>query len=305
MKDEYPAIKDFIYLDWERIRSLASQLFKGVPGDVEKQKGHEIAAEGKIEGSLPLILKAKAGGDYRYFKTESETRSFHHYVYSLVEESLLDNRHIKIIDENFNFEDWVIENFKDGEYILGEGILRLMDYSWISSMLKALPRMMKTAQYAETLAFKQRREAGDISPQQIQEKQKEHQRQSKEIKDLKLEEFVDLIKQLYGDVVRIKLMVSRTNPEKVLVGTGVLENFNETQASLSQKYGYEVDANWRIFGQINISASSTEPKPIPIGNEIEDRFEEVALTLNQIVRISSSPKFPAISITPISIYRIC
>ncbi len=149
------------------------------------------------------------------------------------------------------------------------------------------------------------REAGDISPQQIQEKQKEHQRQSKEIKDLKLEEFVDLIKQLYGDVVRIKLMVSRTNPEKVLVGTGVLENFNETQASLSQKYGYEVDANWRIFGQINISASSTEPKPIPIGNEIEDRFEEVALTLNQIVRISSSPKFPAISITPISIYRIC
>ena len=43
--------------------------------------------------------------------------------------------------------------------------------------------------------------------------------------------------------------------------------------------------------------------PIPVGNKMEDAFEQIALLMNNAFRLSSAPAFPAISFTPIAIYR--
>jgi hypothetical protein len=74
---------------------------------------------------------------------------------------------------------------------------------------------------------------------------------------------------------------------------------------LSQKYGYEIDADWVTLGQVNRSTASEEPMSIPVGNEMEDSFEAVALEVNGITRVASATTFPAVSFTPISIYRKC
>ncbi len=44
---------------------------------------------------------------------------------------------------------------------------------------------------------------------------------------------------------------------------------------------------------------------LPSGNQIEDSLENVILALDAIQHIASSVKFPAVSITPLSIYREC
>ena len=90
----------------------------------------------------------------------------------------------------------------------------------------------------------------------------------------------------------------------MFVGTGDLANFHEAAASLAQKNGHEIDAGWVTLGQLNVSAPTGEPVPIPVGNAMEDALEGVALAMNTIARTASSVQFPAISLTPNSIYRI-
>ena len=300
-----PLLRDFIYLDWERVRSFAAQLFEGVPQDASSNKGHEIGTEAQIEGGILGFLKAHGGGDYRYFRTDSETRSLHHYIYSLLEKRLETEDLLTSIGKNFNFDRWTKDFFDDGQFIRLTGIVRLMDYAWTSTMLEALPKMMNAAEHAQALALERERKAGLVNEQQFKARKKDIQKTGKEIKELGIGKITELIKQLYGDVIRIKFLPSKEHTDKVLVASAGLESFHDTAAALSQKYGYEIDAGWVALGQINISNVLDEPLPIPIGNEMEDSFEQVALAINNIVRIASAVRFPAVSFTPISIYRTC
>jgi hypothetical protein len=286
------ALRDFVYLDWERVRSLAAQLFRGVPQDVTAETGGEITAEGHLEGSIPTLIKAQGGVDYRYFRTANETRSFHHYVYSLVEDRLFKDGSVTSIDANFDFKQWTTSFFHDGQFVRVTGLVRLMDYPWVSTMLEALPKMLRTAHYAAGLHLKQMREAQRITQEQFEERkkeqQKEQQKQLNELNALKIDEITGLMRQLYGDVVRVKVLPNKYHPDKIFVGSGSLANFHDTAASLSQKYGYEIDAGWVTLGQINLSVVPDKPLPIPIGNAMEDAFEQVALVVNDLIRTASS-----------------
>jgi hypothetical protein len=189
--------------------------------------------------------------------------------------------------------------FRDGQFARVRGLVRFMDYEWVSMMLDALPQMYKTVVHMESMNLKQTQ----ASPQETALKKKQHQERLGEMKALKLNEITALIRQLYGETVRIKVVANKGHKDKVFVGAGEPENFHDTAASLSQKYGYEVDANWVVMGQVNISTMSEDPLPIPIGNEMEDLFEQVALSISGLNRIATAVKFPAVSFTPISIYR--
>lgn len=152
-------LRDFVYLDWERVRSMTAQLFRGVPLDATDEKGHEVSGQGNLEGNLLTLIKAQGGADYRYFRTGNETRSFHHYVYSLLEDRLLEDGLVTSIDTDFDYNRWTEEFFYDGQFIRVTGLVRLMDYAWVSKMMEALPKMMRTAQHMESLSMKQMRAA--------------------------------------------------------------------------------------------------------------------------------------------------
>jgi len=305
MKDKDFVLRDFIYLDWERVRSFSAQLLKGIPQDATLDAGHELGAEGQVEAKLPWILKGHAGGDYRYFRSQSETRSLHHHVYTLFEEQLEENNLLITIDDTFEFSQWTEDFFYDGQFVRVTGMVRLMDYAWISMMLEALPKMMSAAGHAKNLALKQQQKSGLITDEQYRRGSQEVQKIGKEIKDLAIHKMTELIKQLYGDVVRLKILPSKEHPKNVFVASGDPASFHDTTAALSQKYGYEIDARWVALGQINKSRIADEPLLIPIGNEMEDSFEQVAFGINNLIRIASAAKFPAVSFTPISIYRTC
>jgi hypothetical protein len=72
---------------------------------------------------------------------------------------------------------------------------------------------------------------------------------------------------------------------------------------MSQKYGVEIDAGWIVVGQLNVPKTQTS-NPIPTGNRMEDAFEQIALLMNNAFRLASAPAFPAVSFTPIAIYRV-
>ena len=73
----------------------------------------------------------------------------------------------------------------------------------------------------------------------------------------------------------------------------------------AEKYGVEVDAGWTVVGQLNVpnKSGASQPQPIPTGNQMEDAFEQMALLMNNAFRLANAPAFPALSLTPIAIYR--
>lgn len=295
-------LREFVYLDWERVRSLAAQLFEGIPETSSDEKGREVTVGGHIEGAIPAIIKAKGGADYRYFRTGNETRSLHHYVYTLVEKRLLKDDLITVVGADFDSDVWDPTFFRDGQFVRLTGVVRIMDYDWVSTVLDALPRMLKIAHHAALHGLQQR---DGVTQQEIQTRKKEYKDSEKDLENMRVGQITELIRQLYGGVIRIKVLPDRRHPERVFVGAGDPANFNDTVASLSQKYGYEVDADWVTLGQVNVSTLSSEPLRLPTGNEMEDAFEDVALSVNDFVRVASAPRFPAISFTPISVYRTC
>lgn len=208
MKRSEVVIRDFICLDWERVRSFSAQLMKGIPQGTHLDTGHEVGVEGKADGGLPWLLKGQIGADYRYLRTQSETRSLHHHVYTLFEEQLEENGLVTSIDSGFDFTSWTEDFFHNGQSVRTTGVVRLMDYAWISTMLEALPKMMKAAGHAKKLSLKEKRESGLISEEQYRHEGREVEKTGKGITDLGIDKMTELIKQLYGDVVRLKLLPS-------------------------------------------------------------------------------------------------
>lgn len=157
---EKTIIKDFIYLDWERTRSIAAQLFRGIPTDTSRETGSEAATGATLEGGILSLLGGRVSGDYRFFRSESETHSLHHHVYTMVEERLASEELILSIDGNFDFESWSQALFRDGQFVRVSGLVRLIDYGWVASMMDALPKLMRAAQHGTILELKQQMDAG-------------------------------------------------------------------------------------------------------------------------------------------------
>ena len=94
--------RDFIYLDWDRVRSIAAQILEGIPGEKQISSGHEDTKNTEIGGNL-AFFKGSTGHDIRYFHSEGETRSLHHFVYSLIEEKLSEDKFIHVFSISFIF----------------------------------------------------------------------------------------------------------------------------------------------------------------------------------------------------------
>lgn len=295
------APRDFIYLDWERIRSIAAQLFQGIPEQSTTEKHNETSVKGELKGSVLGILQGKGGADYRYFKAENETRSLHHSIYSLVENRLMEDGLVEAVNCKYDFTKWIKGHFYDGQFIRVTGLIRLIDFNWSSAVIESMPKLLQTIQYYDIYSKKSK----GLAYKEIATSEKNWKNQLQQIKDMKLEEFAGLMRRLYGESIRVKVVPSKENLDKIFVALANPDDFVESISIINQQYGFEIDANWVTFGQINMPSESTTPLPIPIGNPSEDSFEGMMLIANNISRLFSAPKFPAVQFTPICIYRDC
>jgi len=93
------------------------------------------------------------------------------------------------------------------------------------------------------------------------------------------------------------------HPQCLLIGSAYSRYFTDLPAAMSQKYGLEVNAGWTVFGQFNMPNVAANPQPMPTGNKMEDGFEQIALLMNNWFSVANSPAWPAVSVTPIAVYR--
>lgn len=282
-------LRDVIYLDWERVRGMAAQLDAGTTGN-------------GAPGPLSILTGSGASDDHRYYKHEAETRSLQSAVFDAVEKGLRGKNAIADIGQGFDYTKWTPDLFRDGQIVQTAGMVRLLDYPWLASVMETMPRMLKVTQRAELSALKQRREQHQITQQEVEQKVKEHQAQLKDLENWKMDELTEVVRELYGQTVRIKVVPTGSERGEMFVGSCHPHGFAESAAILSQKYGCDVSANWVVIGLVNVAGESATP-PMPTGNAVEDMFERLALAVNRVHRVASAPVFPSMSLTPIAIYR--
>ena len=258
-------LRDLIYLDFDRLRSIASQL-RLESADIDDRTAREA-----------LAMK--------------------------VEPALVARGNVAQIDSQFDFTRWTPAAFADGQFVRASGVVRLMDFAWLSAALGGLPAVLKKMSKLEMEALRNSDEGRRMSKSELQRRSQENQVAISRVEEMKADELGEVVTRLYGDVVRVKLRPNPDQPAAVLVGSAYARHFYDSPAALSQKYGIEIDAGWTVLGQLNVPNPSAQAMPIPTGNRMEDAFEQIALLMNNAFKLSSAPVFPAISFTPLAIYR--
>jgi hypothetical protein len=109
-------------------------------------------------------------------------------------------------------------------------------------MMEGLPGIMAAAHHAANVGLKQDRDKGRLTKKEFEAEQQKQQRQLNELKALKLEKVTELVRRLYGDAVRVKVVPDPQRAANAFVGSANLACFHDSAASLAQKYGYEIDA---------------------------------------------------------------
>ena len=292
-------IRDFIYLDWERIRSFVAQADRGVPetrtGSISDE--HESTTEARL--SLFGSVSGVHSDDARYSRSSTETRSLHHAVFTDFEKYLEDSGLLREAGS------WERANLADGGFFRVSGLIRLVDYAAVVALMRGLKGLMGTI---IGMQRSQVRGDGSLTQQQKQRRMSELDNelkgQKKLFNDFGIDSVASVVEQLYGDVVRVKVVPDADNPDQVFVGTCDPEAIDPGFRRAIGSRGYST--LWALESLVFVEpiAKDAAPELVPTGNDMEDAIDILVGEMDSLARVASGYEFPAVSCTPLAIYRV-
>ncbi len=308
-------MRDFIYLDVERIRSFVAQASGGLTSERLNQSQHETGGEGQVEGGLPFIAKASGSANYHYLRSQSETKSLHDHIFSEFYQHLTPGKQITDFS-NINEEKWIESSFSDSNFILTKGILKIIDYQSMNTTLQNLPTLVdivaKVTGYSARIDTQQNILPIPKKPGNLTHKPKggtnvesvEIQQIKNQFRGMPIKEMGNFIIQTYGDAIKVKIFPFQNDQERLFVGTAERTLFRYSPPALVNLYGSVIDAGWISILQIN-KGIYHEPGQMlsKTGNDLEDSFEQLADIFSGLANVTQGIKFPAVAVTPIAIYR--
>jgi hypothetical protein len=285
--------RDFIYLDTERVQSIIAQLEKGVLDKVMEGKGNELEGKaGAAAGVLASFLPIGLGGSFSKKHDIQTSKVLHDYAFTVALEAL--NRDSLILEvENWERNEITLP---DSAFVLARGSLSILDYG----LLKGLAENEKVIGKLTSASTKSQ-------PRPAQAKDGNRPQ-------------TDVFKQMWtladafmGDTVQVRL---RFSDDIFFVGPISREFLRENIRDVILKYGGKPREGWVMLAQIaqvtsphdqinamlNLNQSLVRFDPNNI-HSLADFFNPVVEVLNVFQEMMASISYPAISVTPIAIYR--
>ena len=286
-------LREFIYLDVERVRSFVAQLREGLPSERSQTSEHQAGAKGSAEGSLPFIVKAIGEADYHYVRSNSETRSLHDYIFEEFFKNLKSEDLVSELETNTTLL-WSERTFEDGVFIQCSGIFKFIDYQHTMRMFQMSKAVFEIAKKSVKGTGKER-----------QEQEAAIQRQATEFGKLPIKEMSEFIDMNYDqNTIRVKLFPYRNDTSRFFIGNAERNSFRYLPVAIRNTYGAVVDAGWSCLLQVN-KGIKHEPGSLTsnTGNQLEDAFERMVETTATISNLTHGVEFPAVAMTPLAIYR--
>lgn len=294
-------VRDFIYVDIERLKSIISQVESGIIEKVDGTTGRQQSASGSMEAGILGLLKGSSEAEVIMHRNVTETKSLHDYIYNKVELSLIERQLLqKIPDEKaIEYSENLRNELGHSSYILVRGKVNINDFGQIKEY------MTNFKSIAEFL--------GQCSVQNLDLNKKDKKAAIKERTEKimgnldetylnGLEKFIDLF---YQDRVIIKIIPYNSNAEFRFVGNISPEYLRDDINSITYKYGTAPVSEWTIFGQIaSIPPKDRSHQNLDMsGSPIEVALQKMFDSLRNVELTAQSVSYPEIAITPIAIYR--
>lgn len=289
---EQPHIRDFIYLDIERIRSYISQVYGGLT--IERtsslERGTNVQGSMAVASPLPLPLKAAADLSKYVVKSDAETKSLHDQIFDHFYQALFLTKSLRHITDA-DSASWDKAIFNDGTFLSVKPVITITDYKYVKHFAENLTKISSMLSRAT---------AGSSNIQQKQEAIAN----LKEAQKLPTKEIAGIIDELYGDVVSIDFFPFKNDTEKIFVGSAERDFFRRSLKDLLTCYGPTIDAGWNAVLQVN---RGEYPKNEILlghtGSEMEIAIKQTISAISSLLQTAQTIEFPAVSVIPIAIFR--
>lgn len=295
-------LRDFIYLDVERLKSIIAQLEGGVINAQQDSRRECDETSTSLDGGLLGIIRGVVGGNYLLENQETTTKTLHDDIYNKVEQVLINTDCLVQIPEDYPVDtdgSSVRDALSDNWFVLINGKVNINDYNRMRNLI---------ANFNDLATYIARSSVSAVAAE-VPKKQKEQL-----IKNA-IKEYVqddDTIKGLtsffdifYKDRIVVKILPYEHNTEIRFTGNINSDYLREDIASIIYKYGTAPVANWQIFAQIASipPADRSNISPAIHENTIEAGLHTVFNAFREIEVLAQSVVYPEIAITPIAIYR--
>lgn len=305
MKGTLAPIRDFVYLDVDRLKSILAQVDEGYLVETATTTGSAKTVEGGAEAQVPGLAKIGGTGQYVWTNQASETRTLHDHIYNYVERRLAEEKRLLVLDEALTAEAWLSDERRkaipDTAFILITGAVLINDYRYLKDFLANFNKVaaavgrFSAQQQIQTSSEAKAKEALALASKQFQ-------LSGQMVADLDL-----VLKTFVRHETIIKVMPFPDQPDARVVAsldvTGALRTSLET---LVFRFGSAPRKRWRLFGQIAAAPLSTD-KPYAyggtLGPEIDAAFQKMFDSLRSFEAMVGSVVYPEISVTPIALYR--
>ena len=299
-------LKDFIYLDIDRVRSFTSQLFEGIPETSDSKNGKEQDIKGKFKGGVPLLASGGVEGGLLLRQEKTETKSLQHYIYVLFENKLNDLKKLKVLNEKFDEKDWfegiVRKGLKESEFIKITANVKIFDYEYLDNafkMVKGLPETV--AELTSMSSTKERRK---------QKKRETLKEMGAQDWDSTINQISKIMDTMYKGIISLKIYPVGTDSAPYLLGRLNKNYLQYDRETLLFQYGTEPNQEWTIVGQISTipdeKAIAVEKPQLKEGYNMLDmeNMMEYILKLMVSTGLKFSVSYPSIGIIPLAIYRV-
>ena len=299
-------LKDFIYMDIDRIRSFTSQLYEGIPESIDSKNGKEQDVKGNVKGSVPFLGGGGVEGGLLFRKETTETKSLQNYIYTLFENKLSDLEKFKVLNEMFGEEEWgngiVRNDLKETDFIKITANVKIFDYEYLDNtfkMIKELPEIIT--------------ELSLMNSNKSERKQAKKQ-MLKEMGVLDWSNIInpmsEFINTMYKGIISLKIYPAGTDSTPYLLGRLTKKYLQYDRENLLFQYGTEPNQKWTIVGQISSipddkDVTAEEPQQGAGYNMMDmENMMEHLLKLMVNTGLKFSVSYPSIGIIPLAIYRI-
>lgn len=250
-EEGFANLRDFIYLDVERVKSLLAQLDRGLLTDRTDSSGSSTTVGGKAGVTIPALLDVAGTGQYISTDQSTENRTLHDFVYNQTEEKLLEHQRIKRMPQDFSskhlLDQEVRSTLSPVEYILVRGRVSLSDYQYMMKIMENINRLLSI-----TTGFSHKAiidEASDRDKPGIKK------RIAKEISEGRLDDkFVKDLLFMFNmftrDRLTIRILPFPEYPNIRIVGPLQAELLRERLEDIRFKFGSSPNEDWTVFGQI-------------------------------------------------------
>lgn len=277
-------IRDFIYLDVERMKSIFSQMEEGLIESQTHEKGNDKKLSAQIAPGwfLDLIAKAEGRGELVLTKKDSQTRTLHDHMYNLIEKKMINEDKTYYIDEtNIQLQKlWkkgkLNELISDTSFVLIKGKVMIDDYVRFEEIASNFYEIDNVMNFRGTQSNKSK----------PKKKNKKHRRPNVQKGNLPKKEEIEglstIMKHFYKNNLILKINPFPSDIFLRFIADLDKEFLRNPIESIIFKYGTAPVSDWYVFGQISsIFPRNSMPNTEKLSNIIK---------LNSFM--SNNPNYP-------------